>query len=105
MFYVLLAHEPTPSLKAWEIFGGKGRGLALRTNVQAIQHLAQSIHVTDWKIDFGPVDYVDTANTDLSPFTVAHSHTHENEARLVVSVQETRALDNSLAGRGDSFAR
>lgn len=95
-----------PSLNAWEIFAGNGHGLALRTDIQAIQNLTHSIHALDWKIDFSPVDYVDTANAVItSPFAVAHAHTHENEARLVISVQETKALDNSVTHVDDSFTR
>ncbi|HEY2496525.1 MAG TPA: hypothetical protein VGK24_05610 [Candidatus Angelobacter sp.] len=94
-----------PSLKAWEIFAAKGRGLALRTNIQTMQHLVRSIELPDWKINFGPVDYVDTENKVVQPFAVARSHNHESEARLVISVDKTNTLDNYAADRADSFAR
>jgi hypothetical protein len=96
----------TPSLKAWEILGGKGHGLALRTSTEAMQALIQSTSIDEWKISFGVVNYKDVSTAGVpSPFTVAHSHTHENEARLVISAQEEAILNNSIVDHRDSFAR
>jgi hypothetical protein len=96
----------TPSVKSWEIFGGKGHGIALRTSTEAMQSLIRSVCVDEWKISFGVVTYEDFSTAAIpSPFTVAHSHAHENEARLVINVQDEAILDNSITDRRDSFTR
>lgn len=106
-FFISCWHiNPLPSQRAWEILGGNGHGIALRTSLSAIQHLADLIRVCKWDIRFQPVHYVDTTKPFTpSPFAVSRSHVHENEGRLVVHAQETKTLDHSINKLGDPFAR
>lgn len=93
-----------PSLKAWEVLGASGNGVALRAEPSSMQPIIMQFNIHGLRARFGQVRYLRKGQRVIdAAFEVAHSHIHEEEMRIAIELPDS--LDPDTLVRQDQMRK